>query len=319
MTAPSHAPRTGGSCNRPAATTSSARSSAPAPLKPDAALARQGRYAQVADNLQVKEVNIGADDRFVICFNPDTAHRDAAVRTRLVAQLTDTIDSADTLTATKRAELLSAGSSGSHIALDTSPPWIRTTGMPDPCWVFSLTLLLDGTVLAAESGPTDLYDPATGTFTPTAPLPPDIHATTAVRLLDGRVLAVGGARGSSTAAQLYLPSTRTWQAAAGLNNDHFYAPWSQVLLADGRVLVVSGGGVAGCCPRPPFGEVWGPAAGFWTLTGPMANARSSSFGTVRLADGRVLVNGGAAPLTWCDDEGGDCYTQRTYTTEIYTP
>ena len=32
------------------------------------------------DNLQVKEVNIGADDRFVICFNPDAADRDAAVR-----------------------------------------------------------------------------------------------------------------------------------------------------------------------------------------------------------------------------------------------
>ncbi|MET8310731.1 transposase [Micromonospora sp. NPDC005173] len=74
-------------------------------LRADAALARQGRYAQVADNLQVKEVNIGADDRFVICFNPDAAQRDAAIRERLVAQLTDKIDGSDTLSATKRAEL----------------------------------------------------------------------------------------------------------------------------------------------------------------------------------------------------------------------
>lgn len=71
----------------------------------DAALARQGRYAQVADNLQVKEVNIGSDDRFVICFNPDAAARDATVRERLIAQLTDMIDGSDTLNATKRAEL----------------------------------------------------------------------------------------------------------------------------------------------------------------------------------------------------------------------
>ncbi|WP_213453265.1 IS1634 family transposase [Rhizomonospora bruguierae] len=71
----------------------------------DAALARQGRYATVADNLQVKEVNIGADDRFVICFNPEAAQRDAAVRERLIAQLTATIDGSDTLSATKRAEL----------------------------------------------------------------------------------------------------------------------------------------------------------------------------------------------------------------------
>lgn len=71
----------------------------------DAALARQGRYATVADNLQVKEVNIGADDRFVICFNPDAAERDAAVRERLIAQLTAKIDGSDKLSATKRAEL----------------------------------------------------------------------------------------------------------------------------------------------------------------------------------------------------------------------
>ena len=71
----------------------------------DAALARQGRYATVAGNLQVKEVNIGADDRFVICFNPDAADRDATVRARLVAQLTNTIDGSDKLNATKRAEM----------------------------------------------------------------------------------------------------------------------------------------------------------------------------------------------------------------------
>ncbi len=71
----------------------------------DAALARQGRYATVAGNLQVKEVNIDTDDRFVICFNPEAADRDAAVRERLVAQLTGMIDESDKLSATKRAEL----------------------------------------------------------------------------------------------------------------------------------------------------------------------------------------------------------------------
>jgi len=70
-----------------------------------AALARQGRYAVVADNLQVKEVNIDADDRFVICYNPHAAERDQQVRDRLVAHLTSTIDGSDKLSATKRAEL----------------------------------------------------------------------------------------------------------------------------------------------------------------------------------------------------------------------
>jgi transposase len=70
-----------------------------------AALARQGRYATIAGNLRVKEVNLGDAERFVICHNPEAADRDAAIRTRLLAQLGELIDTSDTLTATKRAEL----------------------------------------------------------------------------------------------------------------------------------------------------------------------------------------------------------------------
>lgn len=74
-----------------------------------AALARQGRYQQVADNMLVKEVRIqdttGAHDRFIVCFNPDQATRDAAIRDQLITQLTAMIDGTDHLAATKRAEL----------------------------------------------------------------------------------------------------------------------------------------------------------------------------------------------------------------------
>jgi hypothetical protein len=71
-----------------------------------AALSRQGRYATVAGNLQVKEVNLDdAGDRFVICYNPEAAERDTHLRDQLVAQLTNMIDKSDTLSATKRAEL----------------------------------------------------------------------------------------------------------------------------------------------------------------------------------------------------------------------
>jgi hypothetical protein len=70
-----------------------------------AALSRQGRYAEVAGNLRVKEVRIADEERFVICHNPEAAERDAAVRARMLAQLTETIDGTDTLPTTKRAEL----------------------------------------------------------------------------------------------------------------------------------------------------------------------------------------------------------------------
>ena len=70
-----------------------------------AALSRQGRYQQVADNLRVKEVKISEHERFVICYNPEQADRDTAVRERLLAQLQETIAGTDKLPQTKRAEL----------------------------------------------------------------------------------------------------------------------------------------------------------------------------------------------------------------------
>jgi len=71
----------------------------------DAALSRQGRYKDVAGNLKVKEVRIAEDERFVICFNPEGAERDAAVRARMTAQLEEAIKDSDQLSKDKRAEL----------------------------------------------------------------------------------------------------------------------------------------------------------------------------------------------------------------------
>ena len=63
-----------------------------------AALSRQGRYQHVRDNLQVKEVRIAEDERFVICFNPEQAERDAALREIMVGKLTALIADTDRLT-----------------------------------------------------------------------------------------------------------------------------------------------------------------------------------------------------------------------------
>ncbi len=71
----------------------------------DAALSRQGRYQEVAGNLRVKEVRISEHERFVICYNPEGAKRDTAVRERMLAQLQELIKDSGTLTKTKRAEL----------------------------------------------------------------------------------------------------------------------------------------------------------------------------------------------------------------------
>src|SRR5579863_6868846 len=71
----------------------------------DAALSRQGRYQEVADNLRVKEVRIAEDERFVICHNPEGAERDAAIRARMIAQLKELTAGTDALGKDKRAEL----------------------------------------------------------------------------------------------------------------------------------------------------------------------------------------------------------------------
>ncbi len=71
----------------------------------EAALSRQGRYQEVAENLRVKEVRIAEDERFVICHSPEGAERDAAIRARMIAQLRELTDGTDALGKDKRAEL----------------------------------------------------------------------------------------------------------------------------------------------------------------------------------------------------------------------
>jgi hypothetical protein len=71
-----------------------------------AVMSRQGRYRTVRDNLQVKEVRLGDDsDRFIICYNPDQAERDAAIRVKLLAQLEEVIAGTDALTAAERGRI----------------------------------------------------------------------------------------------------------------------------------------------------------------------------------------------------------------------
>jgi hypothetical protein len=80
-----------------------------------AALARPGRYQDVAGNLRVKDVRVapgGANnegaraERFVVCHNPDAADRDAAVRQRLIEHLSTLIDGSDAWPKRRRDEFV---------------------------------------------------------------------------------------------------------------------------------------------------------------------------------------------------------------------
>ncbi|MGH3712319.1 MAG: hypothetical protein ACRDT4_02490 [Micromonosporaceae bacterium] len=94
--------------------------------------------------------------------------------------------------------------------------------------------------------------------------------------------------------------------------DRYTAPYAAIGLADGRVMVVGGN------PNSRTAEIWDPAAGFWSGTGQMLNARSSGPGVALLADGRVLVEGSAVREEWCDVYG-DCWYGPLHPAEVYTP
>jgi hypothetical protein len=88
-----------------------------------AALSRQGRYQDVAENMRIKEVRISDTERFVICHNPEAAERDAHMREQLIAQLNELIDGTDSLSEFKRGELRGkiAGKPGLNRYLRTTP------------------------------------------------------------------------------------------------------------------------------------------------------------------------------------------------------
>ena len=89
----------------------------------------------------------------------------------------------------------------------------------------------------------ELYDPASGTFTPTGNMSVTRSCHSATLLADGRVLIVGGHRfnfrnSALASAEIYDHATGIFAPTAGMSigrQDH-----TATLLPDGRVLVVGG-------------------------------------------------------------------------------
>ena len=75
------------------------------PKASEEALRRGGRYRQVADNLQVKEVYVGhgaAKRRYVVSYNPEEAARDQATRQKILDQLSTEMERIEHLPLNKR-------------------------------------------------------------------------------------------------------------------------------------------------------------------------------------------------------------------------
>ena len=130
----------------------------------------------------------------------------------------------------------------------------------------------------------ELYDPASGQWTPTGSLNQGRGTPSATTLSDGRILVAGGVgEGAVTlkTAELYDPATGVWTPTGSMINAR--SGHTATLLPNGKVLVAAG--------IDFYAELYDPATGSWSPTGSLKETRFSHTATL-LPNGKVLVAGG---------------------------
>lgn len=186
------------------------------------------------------------------------------------------------------------------------------------------TLLADGRVLLTGGISTDIcefpcgtpippdteiYDPATGTWSTTSLMSTHRSGHTATMLPDGRVLVAGGSNVGTT--EIYTPASGTWAAASNMAVSR--SGHSATLLPDGRVLVAGGNLLGG---NGTDAELYDPASNTWSNAGSFAQIGFGSPATL-LTNGRVLVMSGNSaslydPATNAWTPTGSMNTPRDY-------
>ncbi len=174
---------------------------------------------------------------------------------------------------------------------------LESTGsMSTPRSEHGAARLPDGRVLVAggysTGGPStasvEIYDPASGTFTPASPLIEARSPGSVATLADGRILFVGGVRQTTSGslflgnAEIYDPASASWSMAAGsLTGNTSSARLTTITLLDGNVLVLNSNN----------SQVFHPPSGMFSQAIPLSTTRSGSAAAL-LPDGRVLLAGG---------------------------
>ena len=152
-------------------------------------------------------------------------------------------------------------------------------------------LMTGGGYLSRAYAGSEVYEPGTGTWSPTGRLATARHSHTATLLPSGKVLVLGG-----TYAQEYLDKAEVYDPETGTSSlipSTSLTNCKAVLLRSGMVLVTNG----------KDAEVYDPGAGTWSRTGSLAMSRSAYTITVLLS-GKVLAAGGGMTAEVYDPETG---------------
>jgi len=147
------------------------------------------------------------------------------------------------------------------------------------------TLLSNGKVLITGNS-AELYDPITGSFSPTGAIDSRIFNSCTL-LADGRVLIAGGGFGLAgvplASAELYDPGTGIFTPTGNMTTPR--AGHNAVLLNTGKVFIVGGESSGG----PTSAELFDPNSGAFTATGSFPGAGGATDTATLLADGWVLI------------------------------
>jgi Ca2+-binding RTX toxin-like protein len=158
--------------------------------------------------------------------------------------------------------------------------------LPDGRVLIAGGSFFDGSFRSLQSA--EIFDPATGTFSPTGSMTAERAESAAAPLPDGRVLVAGGFDNRSSpqtpqSAEIFDPATGSFSPTAPLTAPRYGA--AAAPLPDGRVLI------AGGATNGASAEIFDPATGTFSPTVVMTAERAAP-AAAPLPEGRVLVAGG---------------------------